>query len=318
MAWFKRFRQAVDKELSAISNDPPVFPGESPGEFQDADTGPVRPVRRAKLSNLWSKNAAPVEDDSHLTPLEKQRKLIDSFHEDQLDWADRWKLKAAKGVAIVLPLIAIYAIGGELGQYFAGNVGFSWSNQWVMSQYIIGYAGETALAAMTYVLGHAFTQKAEGSGHTVKLAVTALVWFVFLAASAAGQWYVAVATIHPDPSMQLAIQIRIGMACSLDIASVCLMWWRGRSLGHFLEQQQKKVEAIRAVNESELAIQAAQDAAARRRSEDEEYQRAKNLHNQMVVKIQEMQTAAMVKQAEQNLLGGGGGSYGSARDRSNW
>lgn len=316
MGWFQRFRQAAGDAMSNLSDEPPVFPTAPAQEAQDEDTGPVRRINR---SRWWGKKAAPAEDESHLTPMEKQRKLIDGFHEDQLDWADRWKLKAAKAVAVVLPLIAVYAIGGELGQYFAGNVGFSWGNQWVMSQYIIGYAGEAALAAMTYVLGHAFTQKAEGSGHAVKLFVTALVWFVFLAASAAGQWYVAVATLHPSASMQLAIQIRIGMACSLDIASVCLMWWRGRSLGHFLEQQQKKVEAIRAVNESELAIQAAQDAAARRRAEDEEYQRAKNLHNQMVVKIQEMQTAAMVRQAEQNLLGGGGGgSYGSSRDRSNW
>lgn len=315
MAWWNPFKARLTADTTlAPDNDQNNDDGE-------ASTGPIRVVpRQPRFPSFsfssFSRKAREEEDDRNLTPLERQRKIVNSFQEDALELADRIKLKAAKLASIILPIIAVYAIGGELGQYFAGGIALAWgASQWVQGQYLIAYAGELALAVLTYSLGHAVTQRETGTGHAVKLFITFVVWSLFLAASAAGQWYVALATLHPSPSMQTAIAIRVGMACSLDVASVCLMWWRGKSLAHFLEQQSKKVESIRAVNESELAIEAAQEAAARRRREDEEYLNAKRNHNNMVVRIQELQNAALVKQAEQALIGD---RSGSSRDRSNW
>jgi hypothetical protein len=319
MAWWNRKKNTAS---DTPVDDPQTDPQDNGDEDTDPATGPIRSLpRRSRFPRfrfprfrLGSK--AEPEDLSTLPAFERQRKIVESFQEDALELADRIKLKAAKIASIILPVIAVYAIGGELGQYFAGGTAFSWgASQWVQSQYLIAYAGEFALAVLTYALGHAVAQRESGTAHAVKLTITFVIWFLFLAASAAGQWYVALATLHPTPQMETAIAIRIGMACSLDIASVCLMWWRGKSLAKFLEQQAKKAESIRAVNESELAIQAAQEAAERRRREDEEYLNAKRNHNQMIIKIQELQNAALVRQAEQALIDRTGGS---SHDRSNW
>ena len=321
MAWWNRKRNTVsdvpvDDAQNNRQNDPQ-------NNDDDPATGPIRAVPKIprfprfdfRFPRFSFGVRAEPEDLSTLPAFERQRKIVESFQEDALELTDRIKLKAAKLASIVLPIIAVYAIGGELGQYFAGGVAIAWGvSQWVQSQYLIAYAGEFALAVLTYVLGHAVAQRESGTAHAVKLTITFLVWFLFLAASAAGQWYVALATLQPSPQMQLAIAIRIGMACSLDIASVCLMWWRGKSLAKFLEQQAKKAESIRAVNESELTIQAAQEAAERRRREDEEYLNAKRNHNQMILKIQELQNAALIRQAEQALIS----DRASSRDRSNW
>lgn len=325
MAWFNRkaqdqtntpVQEPEDDDDSGSSPNSGPLPGAKKGlpKFSFNIPLPSLNFTRKGRAAKQSREAGAQTPEKELTHFERQRALVDSFQEDQLAFLDRAKLWAAKAASIILPIIAVWAIGGELGQYFAGNVAFTWSNQWIVSQYVIGYAGEFALAVLTYVLGHAFNMKADGPGHAVKLTITAIVWLLFLAASAAGQWYVALATLHPDAQMQQAVAIRVGMACSLDIASVCLMWWRGKSLAKFLADQQKRTESIRAVNESELTMEAAQDAAARRRKEDEAYQAAKDQHNQMIVKIQELQTAALVRQAEQALIGQPGGS----RNRDNW
>jgi hypothetical protein len=315
MAWWNRKQQQpIIDDLNA-DNGPQEDDGES-------TTGPIRMPKKPRPGFSFSVprftfgNKKQDEiDERDLTPLERQRKIVNSFQEDALEMTDRIKLKAAKFASIILPIIAVYAIGGELGQYFSNGVAFSWAaSQWVQGQYLIAYSGELALAVLTYALGHAVSQRETGTGHAVKLFITTLVWFLFLAASAAGQWYVAIATLHPDDKMQTAIAIRVAMACSLDIAAVCLMWWRGKSLAKFLEQQAKKAESIRAVNESELAIEAAQENAARRRREDEEYLNAKRNHNNMIIRLQELQNAALIQQAEQALLP----QSGMSRDRSNW
>jgi hypothetical protein len=296
-------------------------PANGPATPPDDQTGPVLPARGPDTGPLrprwprWGFGARVVEDDSHLSAFEKQRKLIDSFQEDRLEFTDKVKLKAAKLASIVLPIIAVYAIGGELGQYFAGGSLFSWSaSDWVKGQYLIAYAGEFALAVLTYVLGHAAQQKAEGTGHYLKLTMTFLVWVLFLAASGAGQWYVALATLNPSPQMQTAIAIRVAMSCSLDVAAVCLMWWRGATLAKFLEAQLKKAESIRAVNESELAIDAAQGSAERRRKEDDAYQESKKRREDVIIRLEELQGQALIGQAERMLGPGTGNSY----DRTQW
>jgi hypothetical protein len=318
MAWWnKKSREdstPVD-DLNDDTNDSNDENGPATGPIQT----PPKKLRFPSFSmprvSFAFRQRREEEDDRLLSPLERQRKIVNSFQEDQLELFDRIKLKVAKFASIFLPIIAVYAIGGELGQYFSGGVTFSWhASQWVQGQYLIAYAGELALAVLTYSLGHAVAQRESGTAHTVKLLITTLVWLLFLAASAAGQWYVAVATLNPSPRMLIAIDIRVGMACSLDVAAVCLMWWRGKSLAMFLEQQTKKAESIRAVNESELAIEAAQEEAARRRRENEEYLNAKRSYNNMIIRLQELQNAALIKLAEQALID----RTGSFRDRSNW
>ncbi|HEY0754246.1 MAG TPA: hypothetical protein VGD98_09810 [Ktedonobacteraceae bacterium] len=315
------FLSDVKDRLRRKNTSPPeTAPQQPPNADPDDSIGPVLPVPGPDTGPLrphwpwWGRGAQIVDDGSHLSAFERQRKLIDSFDEDHLERPDKIKLWIAKWASIVLPVIAVWAIGGELGQYFAGGQLFSWTDNWAMSQYLIAYAGEVALAVLTYSLGHAAGQKDNGSSYKVKMSITTGVWLLFLAASAAGQWYVAVATLHPSQSMQTAIAIRVGMSCSLDIAAVCLMWWRGKTLAKFLESQMKRAEAIRAVNESELTIEAAQGLADRRRKEDEQYQESKKRREDVIIRLEELQGQALISQAERLLLPGGGNSY----DRNNW
>src|SRR6202521_5663352 len=167
----ERLKHARDAFTGSVQSAPVVVDADAPeeGEQDGGETGPLRVLR--PVSPPSGQGGATV---SHF---EKQRSLIDSFDEDYADRWDRVKLLAAKIVAITLPVIAVVAIGDELGRYFsrfAGGTG---------SQTLIAYAGEAALAALTYILGSIFGRSEKSAAHFVKLAITFAIWLLLIAAS---------------------------------------------------------------------------------------------------------------------------------------
>ncbi len=234
---------------------------------------------------------------SRVSHFERQRRQIDSFDEDYADRWDKIKLWAAKVVALILPIIAVVAIGDELGRYFSRYAGGSGA------QVLIAYAGEAALAALTYILGSMFGRSEKSVGHYIKMSVTGLIWLLLILASAWGQWAVAADAlpVHASTGLLVAIWLRIGMACMLDAASVALMWWRGKSLTKYLSQLQQKADATIRVNEAELTIQRAQAAAEQRQKEDELYLRGKEQAQDVVMRVQELQGQALIEQARAAL-----------------
>jgi hypothetical protein len=228
---------STDQQVAPLVVDIPRDAGEDVGDQDDQaqpNSGPI--------------TLRPVHLASRPSHFERQRTLIDSFDEDYADRWDKVKLMAAKIVALVLPVLAVFAIGDELGKYFSrfsGGTG---------AQVLIAYAGEAALAAFTYILGSIFGRNEKSVTHYLKLAITFVIWLGFILASAWGQWAVAASALSPGAGIDLkiAIWLRIGMACMLDAASVAIMFWRGKSLTKFLAQQQQKANATIQVNEAEL------------------------------------------------------------------
>src|SRR5438270_9602795 len=283
-------RKAMFPASRDQSGDPLVVDIPGP-ENQDSDQAPEDTRTTGPLPRIHTVQPSRV---SHF---ERQRKQIDSFDEDYADRWDRVKLWAAKIVALVLPIIAVLAIGDELGRYFSRFSGGT------TSQYWIAYAGEAALAALTYILGSMFGRSEKSVGHYIKMTVTGLIWLLLILASAWGQWAVALSALpaHPDTGLIIAIWLRIGMACMLDAASVAIMFWRGKSLTRYLNQLQQKADATIRVNEAELTIERAQAAAAQRQKEDELYLRGKEQAQDVVMRVQELQGQALIEQARAAL-----------------
>ena len=297
-----RLKSARDVLTSKGQDAPIVVDGEVDESDQDnntsGDTGPLRVIRPIR--------PAGGQGGAAVSHFEKQRAVIDSFDEDYADRWDKVKLLAAKIVAVVLPVIAVLAIGDELGKYFsrfAGGTG---------SQTLIAYAGEAALAALTYILGSIFGRSEKSAAHYIKLSITLVIWLAFILASAWGQWAVAESALptNAPQGLVVAIWLRISMACMLDAASVAIMFWRGKSLTKHLAQLQQKADATIRVNEAELAIERAQSAAETRRKEDELYLKGKEQAQNVVMRVQELQGEALIEQARNALQlpeGGQGG-----------
>jgi hypothetical protein len=306
MASFKeRLASAKTALFSGPVASPPAAQGPTiidatPGDDSDTDPSIVIPIR-------------PGAAVSHF---EKQRSQIDSFSEDYADRWDKAKLFAAKIVALLLPIIAVLAIGDELGKYFSLFAGGTFSS------YLIAYAGEAALAALTYILGSIFGRSEKSAAHIIKLIVTFVVWLLFVLASAWGQWSVASAAlpVHASQGLIISIWLRIGMACMLDAASVAIMFWRGKSLTKYLAQLQQKATATMQVNEAELSIQRAQASAAARQKEDDMYLAGKVRSQEIVNRVQELQSQALIEAAQRALMPGESSGRGRrlGSGDSNW
>src|SRR5947209_17173577 len=117
-------RKAMFPESRDQSGDPLVVDIPGP-ENQDNDQAPEDTRTTGPLPRIHTVQPSRV---SHF---ERQRKQIDSFDEDYADRWDRVKLWAAKIVALVLPIIAVLAIGDELGRYFSRYAGGTWSQVWI-------------------------------------------------------------------------------------------------------------------------------------------------------------------------------------------
>lgn len=293
---FNAARQALFPAQNSDQDGDPLLVEMIDEEDEDnegPDSGPL-PMPALPHRPAPSLRGGAVAQISHF---EQQRALIDSFDEDYADRWDKVKLFVAKWVAIALPVIAVLAIGDELGRYFAQFAGGSWAQSW------IAYGGEAALAALTYMLGTLVGRAEKSVGFFVKASVTFLIWLAFIAASAWGQWAVAQAALPPNASegLVIAIWLRIGMACMLDAASVAIMFWRGKSLTKFLAQMQQKADATIRVNEAELTINRAQSAAAQREKEDALYLKGKEQAQDVVMRVQELQGEALIEQARAAL-----------------
>jgi hypothetical protein len=304
----------LDTTYKASQPEPLVVDSDSaepPAEDQDRDTGSIGAPRptRPQRPQMRPQTGAAV---SHF---ERQRAMIDSFDEDYADRWDKVKLFVAKMIALVLPVVAIVSIGDELARYFYQFGGGSYGPGF------IAYSGEAGLAALTYMLGSMFGRGEKSGGHYAKASITFLIWLAFVLASAWGQWAVAKSALPKSAGLDLeiAIWLRIGMACMLDAASVAIMFWRGKSLTKYLNQLTQKADATIRVNEAELAIERAQATAEQRKKEDDLYLKGKEQVQAVVMRVQELQGQALIEQARAALpLPEGGQSSNGRKLRGGW
>ncbi len=245
-------------------------------------------------STLQEYETTITEPTNHI---EQSRRVIDSFDEDRETWIDTVKRWLSLGVALALPIVAVVAVSNEVGAYFSHGIG----GEWASTMYALAWACEAGLAALTYSLAAGLQKKDK---HGLTLLGTFGLWLLFNIGSGVAQWVIAVKVLNAvDPATYALILVRVLMVSGLDLASVLIFaMQKGKSLGKFLSSQQKKAEAIRAINESELAIERAQEEAGRRRREDEQYLEGKAARERVMLRIEEIQAQALINHAERALL----------------
>ncbi len=241
-----------------------------------------------------SATTSPSEDS-----FARQRRLIEEFHEDYLPWDDRIKLWLSRAIAFIVPFVAVLAVGSSLGAFFAPAYG-------AFSSYLIAYALEAIIAALTIALGMAMQAVSAGAEHWTKVAIATCVWFIISLASGFGLYLVASMTLSAaQPGFaDVAIGIRTGAVMLLDVGSVCILFFRGKALKQYLKEMAQKREAIIAANAAEVAITRAQDDAEMRRVEEEQFLESRRRSYELVNRLQEITSAAIIEAAKEGLLKG--------------
>jgi hypothetical protein len=273
------------------------------------EPGPIRKIlwlfsRDARANSKHMKENqrimyGPDPEEEDTDDFRRQRRLIETFSEDYLGWADRAKLAAAKFVAFLLPVAAVAAVGTDIGAFFAPALG-------TFSSYTLAYSIEAGLAALTLMLGMAAQKTNEGTSHWVKVGIAGFVWLIASLASGLVM-YVIAATALPASVLHTSlgsaiIFLRTGAVMLIDLISVSILFFRGKSLQKYLHEMSQKSHAITATNEAELAIKRAQETAKQRQREDEQYLEGKARAQAVVSELQEMTNQALIDVARRNLL----------------
>lgn len=275
------------------------------------DTGPIEiPMQRPRRFSLnplnWiPKSSAPAqtitrapapvrEPDSDFI---RQRQQIEQFSEDYLPLGKRALHSIARFVGYVLPFLAVVAVGSDLGQFYAPGLG-------AFSSYLLAYGIECAIAALTVMIGSAAASTERGTAHSVKLGVTFLAWLVLSGGSALSLYVMATSVMSSSITgilWYVTIGWRVASVACFDVASVCILFWSGRSLARYLDELSKKMHAITASNEAELNIQRAQQSARLRQQEDAAYMQSRENHEAFTRELQEIANRAILESARANL-----------------
>src|SRR5262249_22785819 len=160
-----------------------------------------------------------------------QRRQIEAFSEDYLPWGKRLLLMAARVVGYVLPFLAVVAVGSDLGDFYSPGLG-------AFSSYILAYGIECAIAGLTIMIGSAASSNERGTAHVVKLGITFICWLTLSAGSALSLYVMAISSMSATITGTLwyvVIGWRVASVACFDIASVCILFWIGKSLARHLE-----------------------------------------------------------------------------------
>ncbi len=145
----------------------------------------------------------------------------------------------------------------------------------------------------------------------VKRAITIAggVVFAFLVAASVLAQYVALAQGRELTTLtQVMIVLRAAIPVVADIgATVVLVLLRKKTLQRFLDETEKKEEGIVKVSMAELRLQEVEQEAAMREKERTQYLEGKERMNTLIVRLQEVQNAAIVRIVEEAADGRGNG-----------
>src|SRR5439155_21338448 len=122
-----------------------------------------------------------------------------------------------------------------------------------------------------------------------KVGNAAVGWVVGSLASGFVMYLIAAAALPaatlPTSIGCAVIFLRTFAVMLIDLISVCILFFRGKSLQKYLHEMSQRSHAISAANEAELGIKRAQETAAMRRAEDQQYLEGKQRQFEVLAEL---------------------------------
>lgn len=255
---------------------PPPAPGPAPDDTvvapPEPKTGPLDALgnwfsglfsNQGKSNNAQTQ-AAPMQAPPVLLPvrqrssIEKMQDTVADFDEDYRNLGERLLGFFQQFAGYVVPFVMVAAVGNDLGRYFAPFLGD-------FSAYLIAFAMEVTIAALTIAMGRAFEQIASGKAEWAKLSMTVIGWLLLNASTAFGLYMLAsAAPVNDTPIGHISLIIRVTAIALVDLGCSFVLMWRGRSLQKHIESIRKRATAMGELADAQRSIQEADKNAALR------------------------------------------------------
>ena len=192
------------------------------------------------------------------TSLEKMQDTVAEFDEDYRNLGERMLGFFQQFAGYVVPFVMVAAVGNDLGLYFAPFLG-------QFSAYLIAFAMETVIAALTVAMGRAFEQISSGKADWAKLGMTVGGWLLLNASTAFSLYMLAsAAPVNNTPIGHISLIVRVTAIALVDLGCSFVLMWRGRSLQKHIESIRKRATAMGELADAQRSIQEADKNAALR------------------------------------------------------
>lgn len=243
--------------------------------------------------------------DPHAANVAHVRQRVESFEEDKETPLGVLVLAVVHVACYVGPLVLAVFVARILADVLAGP-GVD-----MVSMYVICLIAEVIQAGCALALPRGIVA---WKRDPVKRAITlvgGVVFLVLVLASLLAQYVALSKGRNLDPFTQVMIILRAAIPVVADIgATVVLVLLRKKTLQRFLDETEKKEEAIVKVSMAELRLQEVEQEASMREKERTQYLEGKDRMNTLIVRLQEVQNAAIVRIVEEAANGnqGNGGN----------
>ena len=192
------------------------------------------------------------------TSIEKMQDTVAEFDEDYRNLGERMLGFFQQFAGYVVPFVMVAAVGNDLGLYFAPFLG-------QFSAYLIAFAMETVIAALTVAMGRAFEQISSGKADWAKLGMTVGGWLLLNASTAFSLYMLAsAAPVNDTPIGHISLIVRVTAIALVDLGCSFVLMWRGRSLQKHIESIRKRATAMGELADAQRSIQEADKNAALR------------------------------------------------------
>lgn len=273
----------------------------------------------SRFGGFWSRlfpqsaSAAPVSAPSALFPVPpavpldphdaaaaRTREKVESFEEDKETSLGAGILSLIHVACYVGPLVLAFFVARILAQVLAS------SDVDPFSMFVICLIAEIIQAGCALALPRGIVAWKRDPAKRA-ITITGVAVFAFLVTASVLAQYVALSSGKSDPTAldTIMIVLRAGIPVVADVgATVILVLLRKKTLQRFLDEMEKKEEAITKVSMAELRLKETEQEAAMRQKERDQYLEGKDRMNNLIVTLQEAQNKAIIRIVEEAADGG--------------
>ncbi len=239
--------------------------------------------------------------------------ILEATMQEAMSMTEVYEPVLAKGVhavyswlAYTLPFVAAIFAGWWIGDGYAGA--WQWNGE-SAGVHVISLTGEITLGMITVACAIVAKQATSDTSRRRTLMIGIAILLFFSAASATAQWFLILHNVQAagyDPSSAGVLAMlffRVLMPLGVDVGALYYLAVYGhKSLKHRLAQLDQRAEAFEKLHARKLAMQAAEDKARREREDAEAERERRRRAEELVTRIQEINSQATLAAIEQHML----------------
>jgi hypothetical protein len=205
-----------------------------------AKTRTTGPLQKVKSWFAPAQTGSTIASAPSGTVYDRLMAEVESFSEDHLTLDEKVHTVAARIAAVIVPFVAVYAIGDIVGGFMTPAFGAG-------PAHVLSYCGELLKSFLILTFARALSRRADGPGYFARLGVTFAIWLTLQVGTVFVLYIIALPT-SGNTTLTLARVCGFGL---LDVASMAILFWKGKSTAQHQQHVSTKIAAFKMVHSAQ-------------------------------------------------------------------